>query len=234
MSKQLTRAHWNMQSQEGRWAPKREAIEDTIDALSRGRTPFVFSFNEAGGRLRELQRLADRRDLHLFVPAGPGGGAVPILTSAKPRHAGYRVLLPRTPGVTSKDKGVSWVRMDGGWVEATTHMPAHPDTSKGAERVKIRAAYARQMNGLVGWYDNRRPAAPVRIVGDLNTIPSSPLVKPLRAAGLTQVVDDPTFHRRILDHGWVNDNVIVLDTRVIPMPGKDHRLVVIHGRRCAR
>lgn len=233
MSKQLTRAHWNMQSQEGPWAPKREAIEHVIDLMTRDRTPFVFSFNEAGGRIRELQRLADRLSLHLFVPDGEGGGAVPILTSSQPRHTGYRVLLPRVPGVTNKAKGVSWVRMDGGWVDATSHMPAHPDTSKGQERREVRDAYDRMMHGLVGWYDDRRPAAPVRHVGDMNTIPSSPLVKPLTAAGLTQVVHDPTFHRRILDHGYVNDNMTVLDVTVMPMPGHDHRLVRITARRTA-
>lgn len=231
MSKALTRAHWNIQSQEGPWAPKREAIEHAIDLMTKTRTPWVFSFNEAAGRIRELQRLADRLDAHLFVPSGDGGGAVPILTSSKPRATCSRVILQRVPGVTNKDKVLSWVRMDGGWVEATSHFPAHPDTSKGEERVKVRGAYARMMHELVAWYEQRRTAAPVRHVGDMNTIPASPLVDPLQEAGLRQVVEDPTFHRRILDHGWVNRNVRETEATVHPMPGKDHRLVIITARR---
>lgn len=230
MSKYLTRAHWNMQSDAGPWTEKRDAIEHLIALAAAADAPFVLSLNEAGERLRELRRLADRMSVHLFVPDKRGGGAVPIITSAKPRSCGYRELLPQTDGVTHKAKGVSWVRMDGGWVDATTHMPAHPDSSHGDERVKIRAAYGHQMSGLCEWYDDRRPAAPVSIVGDMNTIPSSPLVKPLLQHGLTQVVDDPTFGRRILDHGYVNDNVVVLDVRVVPMPGRDHRAVLITRR----
>lgn len=231
MSKNLTRAHWNIQSQEGPWTPKRDAIERAIKHMENLDAPWVFTFNEAAGHIRDLQRLADRIDAHLFVPSDNGGSAVPILTSAKPRTTGSRVILPRVPGVTNKDKVLSWVRMDGGWVDGTSHFPAHPDTSKGEERVKIRAAYGEMMDELVTWVDQRRPAAPVRHVGDMNTIPSSPLVKPLREARLRQVVEQPTFHRRVLDHGWVNDNVIVGDVRVIHAPGKDHRIVIIPARR---
>lgn len=235
MSKTLTRAHWNLQSQAGAWTPKREAIEHAIERMTNIGGPWVFSFNEAAGRIRELQRLADRIDAHLFVPAGEGGAAVPILTSAKPRHSDYRVLLRRVPGVTNKTKGVSWVRMDGGYVEATSHFPAHPDTSKGDDRKRTRKAYAVMMSGLVVWVGDRRPDAPVRHVGDMNTIPSSPLVDPLAHAGLRQVVHDPTFGRRILDQGWVSEALIIPSPGavVVKTPGKDHSIVIIPGRKRA-
>ncbi|WP_133827457.1 endonuclease/exonuclease/phosphatase family protein [Actinomycetospora succinea] len=210
------------------WQGRADAA--ALAAILRAERPDLVVLPEAGERF--LARLKeDVTDLeyrawsappphpHHRVPDDPDGPWTSVL--AAPRLGDVHVAPARAGGL------YGWLEVSGGGLDGVRVLAAHPV----APTPGLVQRWSDEIDALAAW--RAAAGAPTVIAGDLNSTTEHRALAPLgdaRAPGRP-----PTWpshwHRRIgfrIDHVLAGGGIAVRSTRVIDLPGSDHRAVLAH------
>ena len=170
----------------------------------------IVATQEAGDRKTELAEVVDTHPgIAVWKGLVPGAASVAMLyrKHLRPRRISRLAIKAMVVGRgagpdTAKPKAINGLRVKK-LVVLNTHMVASAWQDNADPR---RKAHYRAHIAVVARMARRRlkRGLDVLIVGDFNAPPDHPLLKPLRDAGLRQLVDVPTHGKQTFDQAWSN------------------------------